>query len=86
MGGGITKGGIFGLPADPITRKLNEALGIVPKEEKPLTPLPPVVSPVVRPEGKVEDERTKRGRRPTVLTSGSTVPEGKSLLTEETTQ
>lgn len=73
---------LLGLPVSPISHKINRALGLTKPSPEPLPPLAPVVSPVTRPETN-RAERKKRGRRLTVLTRGSTVPEGQTLLTNE---
>lgn len=65
----FTRGGIFGLPADPITRKINEKFGLVDKKEKPRIPQPQVIGrTIIRPEINESAVNTQRGRRATLLT------------------
>ena len=66
----FTRGGIFGLPADPITRKINEKFGLVDKKEKPRIPQPQqAIGPtIIRPEINENAVNTQRGRRATLLT------------------
>ncbi len=67
----FTRGGIFGLPADPITRKINEKFGLVDKKEKPRIPQPQAIGPtVIRPEINENAVNNQRGRRATLLTGG----------------
>lgn len=81
----FTKGGIAGLPADPLTRKINESLGLVQKEEKPAP------APVVQeraPSGPTDEqlnakrraEQARNRRRAAVIFEEPEVRTGASLL------
>lgn len=77
----FTRGGIFNLPADPITAKINETFGLVDKEEKLQAPIAARPLSRLRPLLPLEDpEKKRRGRRTTLLTAGQgAVSEGSAI-------